>query len=395
MVSLTESVDIYELASCDEKLQAVIDLIDGKNVSLSNTSTNDVRGDLLLAIANCDEGRFNKIAAQVSGRSISSTADWCHDDFLIFLLLLGNQKFGRKFDFIGKVLEVRRINTNPIPQKINEVFSALYREDFAISGELAFVKVPFISLIRPLNMNSIEAKYVFKSLRQQNIFGQLSPFFRVLAIKAYDHVLFDRTNFEFESASQLISLVNQESKNLSLKRLFQLVLNLPIKFIAPFCIAILSLTVVIYAGIRFGLEQYDGFRRSAAPDVIIENAEFQIEDIPLIGKSVFNEISSRQLSKNSLLFFKSNLINSAKSDFVIEVANIQSEIKDVLVFIEYKSYGARPLTIVPLQINQNSFRAFVPEVQPNARLVFIILFDKLSSEKVESIRKNLVLRVEG
>jgi hypothetical protein len=395
MVSLNDSVDVFEVASSDEKLQAVLDLIEGRNVSLSDASTSDVRGSLLLAIANCDDAQFNKIAGQVSARSISASADWCHDDFLVFLLLLGNQKFGRKFDFIGKVLEVRRNNTNAIPQRINEAFSALYREDFAISGEFAFVKVPFISLIGQLNINSSEARYVFKSLREPNLFRQLSPFFKVLAVKAYDYVLLDRTNFEFESSSQLISLVSRESKNLSLKNLFHLVLNLPLKFIVPCLITVLTLTVLIYAGIRFGVEQYDNFRRNSPPHIDIEKAEFQLDDISIVGKSVFEVISNGQHSKNNLLSFKSEPINSARNDFVIEVANIQSEIKDVIVFVQYKSYGARPLIVVPLQINKNSFRAFVPEIKPNAQLVFVILFDKLSSEKIESIRKNLVLRVEG
>lgn len=395
MVSLNDSVDVFEVASSDEKLQAVLDLIEGRNVSLSDASTSDVRGSLLLAIANCDDAQFNKMAGQVSARSISASADWCHDDFLVFLLLLGNQKFGRKFDFISKVLEVRRNNTNAIPQRINEAFSALYREDFAISGEFAFVKVPFISLIGQLNINSSEARYVFKSLREPNLFRQLSPFFKVLAVKAYDYVLLDRTNFEFESSSQLISLVSRESKNLSLKNLFHLVLNLPLKFIVPCLITVLTLTVLIYAVIRFGVEQYDNFRRNSPPHIDIEKTEFQLDDISIVGKSVFEVISNGQYSKNNLLSFKSEPINSARNDFVIEVANIQSEIKDVIVFVQYKSYGARPLIVVPLQINKNSFRAFVPEIKPNAQLVFVILFDKLSSERIESIRKKLVLRVEG
>src|SRR5690606_17755786 len=104
---------------------------------------------------------------------IAETSDWCQDDYMLFLLLLGNEVFGRPLRFLRDVIEVRRRTSNPVPRKINEVFAALERQEYGIDGELGFLKIPFLRLIGKLRLGPVEAQRALKDMSAPGLFHQM------------------------------------------------------------------------------------------------------------------------------------------------------------------------------------------------------------------------------
>jgi hypothetical protein len=390
MVSLGEKIAINELIDTDANLRAVADLLDGNKIRLSTLAKNDIRTELLKSIADNDKNLFMNIGNKISKRTISADADWCHDDFLIFLLILGNHIFGRQFEFIEKVIEVRRNNPNPFPQKINEIFSALYRQDFAISGELAFLKIPFLHLIGHTYINTFEAKSVFQTLSKPGILNQLSPFFKVLTVKAYDIILFDRTQFKVETTEQLISLVEQGIDNLKLKDLWKITLSLPIKIIASMFAIIGSISISICAGIIWIKSEYSEYIARDSSDIKILNVDQNIANLP--GDVI--RFLPPVTNKNNLVIIRSNITTTDKKSFVVELSYGNASVIEIFSFVQNQLIGARPFTVIPIQKDGVRYRAFVPDIKSESQLVFVVLLDKTPSKDVGLVFDNFILKAE-
>ncbi len=392
MVSLEEKIDINTLAESDENLRSVVDLLEGKKVRLSDPSSSDVRKELLLAISDNNKAAFLKIGNRIANRLASTEADWCHDDFLIFLLILGNQKYGRPLDYIEGIIELRRNNTNPLPQKINEIFSALYRQDFAISGELGFLKIPFLYLIGSAHIDTSEARNAYKSLSKPGLLYELSPFFKVLTIKAYEFVLFERTKFDIETTSQLVSLVRKEANNLNLKNAWDIILSIPLKLLVPTIIFVIFISVSLYTAIIWITNSYNQYIASIHNDIEISSVDQNITALPLSTEKIAGKILDDP--NNSVIIVKSNIIKSDKKNFVVEISHNNKVFKDVFSFVQYKNKGIRPFTVVPIQKDGVKYRAFVPDVYSGAQLVFIVSLKKIPEKNKEQVVNGFILRVE-
>ena len=120
MVSLEQRQALATTVEADPNLRRIRDLLDGKSIPKDGLPGQGIHESLLIAIGNDDSGRFRQLADEIGRRKIASDIDWCQDDFLIFLLLLGNQKFGETISYLEEVFDVRRQTPNRVPQKIND-----------------------------------------------------------------------------------------------------------------------------------------------------------------------------------------------------------------------------------------------------------------------------------
>ena len=392
MVSLNQKIDVNVIAKDDKCLSAVVELLNGKNIGLSENDALDVRSKLLLAVSHGKESDFLKIGKSISNRTISADADWCHDDFLLFLLILGNQKFGRPFDFIERVVEARRNNTNPLAQKINEVFSALYRQDFAISGELGFLKIPFLQLVGSTHLDASEAKVAFDALSDSDVIEQFSPFFKVMAVKAYDFILFSRSNFEIETATQLVSLVRREADNLSLKNLWDIILCLPLKLIASIIIILLFFSVSLYSGVIWIKSAYKEYSYNSIGNISILSVGRQFDDLPSGVRTVASEIMGRY--KDDIFVIKSDKFTGDKKGFVAELSHTDAAISEIFAFVQESDKGIRPFTVLPFQKDGVRARFFLPESISGSQLVVITTLKRFAENEDAIDSDNFILRVD-
>lgn len=132
-------------------------LLDGDQSALIGSTGGGLHEQLLTSISRSDAVRFKELGEEIGQRRITTESDWCHDDYLLFLLLLGKEKFSYPLRFLTQVMEVRRKNANPVPRKVDEVFAALDRQEFGIDGEFGFLKIPFLYLVGRLRVGPAEA----------------------------------------------------------------------------------------------------------------------------------------------------------------------------------------------------------------------------------------------
>jgi len=204
MVSLEQRQALAAMSESDQNLKRFQMLLAGEQQPGGNLGAGEIRECLLTAISSNDAAQFKENAAKIGQRKISADSDWCNDDYLLFLLLLGNDKFGRPLNFLSRVIEVRGNNPNPIPRKINEIFGALDRQEFGMDGELCFLKIPFLRLLGKLRLTGPAARKALQEMSEPKLFEQLSPFMKLLALKAYDLVLTERQPIATETTTQLI-----------------------------------------------------------------------------------------------------------------------------------------------------------------------------------------------
>ncbi len=201
MVSLEQRQALAVLSEADPQLKRFQLLLAGENPAGADSGAGEVREELLVAISSNDSVRFKNAAVKIGQRKISADSDWCQDDYLLFLLLLGNELFGRPLTFLTCVIEARRNNPNPIPRKINEVFAALGRQEFGIDGEFCFLKIPFLRLAGKLRLGPSEARKAIHAMSEPELFDQMSPFLKLLTQKAYDFILTERQPLATETTT--------------------------------------------------------------------------------------------------------------------------------------------------------------------------------------------------
>ena len=110
MVSLEQRQVLAGQAGADPHLAAFHAFLAGQAQAALPHGRGGLREELLSAIASQDRNRFMNAATEIGQRRISPESDWCQDDYLLFLLLLGNEKFGRPLSFLSSIIEARRQN---------------------------------------------------------------------------------------------------------------------------------------------------------------------------------------------------------------------------------------------------------------------------------------------
>src|SRR6266700_330449 len=223
MVSLRQRQELAALSKADRQLKQLELLLNGESLPAIESKAQGIREELLSAISANRPAQFRESAAKIGQRKISPESDWCRDDYLLFLLLLGNQKFGRPLTFLPAVIEARRQNTNPVPQKINEVFAALERGESGIDGEFGFLKIPLLHLIGTLRLGPTDARKAIQAMSVPGLLDQMSPFLKLLTQKAYDLVLMERQPLATETTAQLIEGIEAHAKDFSLRHWWRVI----------------------------------------------------------------------------------------------------------------------------------------------------------------------------
>lgn len=398
MVSLRQRQELAALSQADEHLKKLELLLNGEPIPAVDSEARGIREELLSAISANDSAQFKESAAKVGRRKISPESDWCLDDYLLFLLLLGNEKFGRPLTFLPGVIGVRRQNPNPVPQKINEVFAALERGEFGIDGEFGFLKIPFLHLVGKLRLGPAEARKALQTLSASGLLDQMSPFLRLLTQNAYDLVLNERQPLATETVAQVIEGIEAHAKDFSLGHWWRVITALPGRLIIAVVMAIVGLGLIpVLFGLGKGLverHKTDVLRTRPAA-ITISTIRDPAPDLPpeilLLTKAMVPP-DSKTGTRSLLVELETAPFGVATPSFVIETSHPERPIKNAIAFTESVSEGVRPFTIVPLQHDGGRVRAILPEQPAVQKFCVILEFDADAPETVQSVGKRVVMR---
>lgn len=246
MVSLGDRQDLAALVDSDPRLRQVHALIAG--VDHGPVVGNGVSERLLTALIAQDKRAFREVGDEICRRKIAAESDWCQDDFLLFLLLLGQQRWAVPLPFLDRMFEVRAKTTNPVPRKTNEVFASIARGEFGIDGDFGFLKVPFRRLLggAVAKVGPDEAHKVLQALARPGLFDQLTPFLKLLALEAHDQVLTERLPVPTETTAQLIEGIEKHAKDLSLRQWTSIVAVLPGRVLIAVALAVCAAVPILF-----------------------------------------------------------------------------------------------------------------------------------------------------
>lgn len=394
MVSLEQRQSLATIVAEDGQLNKLGLLLQGLPVNGADTKGSDVREELLFAICSKDADRFMSAAGEVAKRSVSSESDWCQDDYLLFLLLLGNDIFSRPLTFLRDVIGARHRNANPVPRKINEVFSALERGEFRIEGEYCFLKIPFLQVTGKLHLEAADAQRALTEMSQAGLFDQMSPLIKILTQNAYDLVLTERQPLPTETALQLIEGFETHAKELSLGQWWRVITALPGR---TFIAAIVIIIAIVPFLFGFGVE----FERSIKPEPRTRPSTLPITTVGEVGPELPSEALAlaNSLPRTTLSPDRHRLLISISTEpfarptppFVVEASHPEKPIKAAFAFVQTAG-GARTFTVVPIEHDGGRVRAVLPEEPSGARLWFVLEFEAASNEDAVSIGRGVGLR---
>ena len=399
MVSLTQRQELAMTVAADPQLQRLHLLLDGAAPPTDVASCElGIREQMLGAIAASDAENFRRIANEIGQRKIGPDSDWCQDDYLIFLLLLGQQKFGIPLGFMQTVIEVRMTNVNPVPRRINNVFGALSRQEFGIDGEFGFLKIPFLHLVGRLHIGPSEAKKVLSALSAPGLIESMPPFLRLLTQKSYDLVLTERQPSVIESTAQLVDKFATHAKEFSLSDWVKVVFALPGRLIWGLLVFIFGLGLFpVLLGIGKGIieSRTNIVERLLPTEILIASVhlpgpEFPPEGVTL-AKSLQQPVADTE-HKSVVVIVETIAFPSATLSFVVEASHLDHPIRAAVAFAKAESKVNRSFTIVPVARDGGRFRAIIPEQQVGSSLCFVLEFEVASAETAESIGRRIVLR---
>jgi hypothetical protein len=262
MVSLEDRDSILTRAEADDELRQFHSFLFEKPVA-DVGQPQVIHAVLMRSIASSDKQEFRCRLAEIERRRITAESEWCQNDCLVFLVLLGCRKFSIDMGFAGEILAAREQNRNPETRKINEVFQSLRRGEDAMEGEYCFLKIPFLHLLGKLELDVDSSKYAYEMLTRPRLLYDLPPFDQLLALRAYDLILFARKPTEAENFDQLIKAVENTAERLTIRQLFRLISAARVRSLL--IVASLLLTVATILG-GFGYRAAEFFfQRESAP----------------------------------------------------------------------------------------------------------------------------------
>jgi len=385
------------MANADRQLRRLQFLLNGERLPPSEANADGLHDQLLTAIDANDAGRFKEVANELGQRKIKPESDWCHDDYLLFLLLLGKERFHCPLPFLAQVMDARRKNVNSLPRKMDEVFGAIERGEFGIDGEFGFLKIPFLHLTGKLQLGPADAKKAIQELSAPGLLEQMPPFLKMLTVRAHDLVLLERQPVAAETVAQLIQGLEKHAQEFSLRNWWRVLSALPGKFLWTAVAAIIGLGVIpVLFGIGKGILDRGGAKEARLRPEMIEivgvreaGLEFPTEVVPIV-RSLSQPVGTKM--RSLVLSVESAPLVTPTPAFVVEVSHPDKSIRAAFAFVQEIRGGITTFTIVPVQKDGGHFRALLPPLESGGALKFVVEMEIDEDQNVGNIGRRLVLR---
>lgn len=396
MVPLSHRDTITRGAKADLEMRGVYAFIFSEAFDF-NSDKGFPHAALLRAVALKNVEAFQEQVADFQRRKISETSTWYDNDCLLFLLLLGCEYFEQERSFLESILAARDRNTNPIPRRVNEIYRALCRGEYGMDGQLAFIKIPFLSLSGKLKLTPAAAEKAYIELTQPDLLSQLSPFLQILALRAYDLVLFQRKPQLFEQYDELIVAIEQMKDKASVRDAFRLLAAMPYKWV----IALLSI-VLLALSFFFGLGQSAWACTHDAPTMRAYPKSLYVASASLAVNSRSNIIQALNLRIQSefdvekqatVIVLESNQFGERTPKFSVELSTNAGTIRKVYALLVQPNDGDWLETVLPVQMNAFGTRALLPPTDPESKIVFVAAIQLTQAADLDQIRALTSLRL--
>lgn len=397
MVSLEERNAITVRAQQDDELRMFYAFLFEERIP-ENAEPGFVHVGLLRSIAKSDEQEFRRHIEELERRRITPESEWCQNDCLVFLLLLGCQKFSIHAKRVDEILAVRERNTNPGPQKVNDTFQALNRLEYGMDGEYCFLKIPFLHLLGRLDLSAEEACRAHAALCKPGLLHSLAPFDQLLALRAYDLILFERKPTKLESFDQLIEVIERDFEKVSLRQLFRLISATSVRsWLIVGSIALTVLGVLSGAGYKAG-ELW--FQREASTErpqslQITDATDATMASAPVLGdlaKTLLASHSATPGNKLSAALLQSSDFQKPTPDFSIELSHSKRSVIAAHAFLRMPTPSGEQLTILPVQNHNSAVRTLVPKTPKGARVIFMAVVEVPVATDASQMSAGFILR---
>jgi hypothetical protein len=396
MVPLTERDAFITEAQKDHELRPILAFIFGERVT-DGTLGATTRSKVFDAIRGNESKKFGEVVGDLNARKFSADSDWIGDDCMVFLLLLGVKRFGIGEQFSEKLLNARRKTADPQTQGVNQAFEAIRRGEFAMEGDFAFIKCVYRTLAENWSPSDSDSVKLYKQLKSLPV-GELDPFLRLLALRAFDLVMESRSvSLDAGNWAQVVQKLQEEGGKLSFGQLVGLLKHVRIGVLV---------SIALVFGTVFGAGHVWSWwgTKSAAPKRITPSGKLSVRTEPADSINVWTAPLVKYLDSTSAiptnlvpvtLIADSDPFKQPTEPFLAKGCFLLASNVNVLCFLMRPASGLTSSIPVEVQTSNNCFSAFIPRAEPGDQIRFFVhsaLHKRPSLDSLETALKIVAAR---
>ncbi len=186
MVPLEDRLSWMQRVKASPKLSVFQNLIYKQPIILPIYDISDIEAiyyGICSSINNTNKVQFEEHYSKISRRvlNVESPAPFIHDDFLIFVLIIGIVKFNFEKGWIKNVIQVRR--SNPV----TNTFDSLLNENYVNKSNLHEISLTFLFLIEAPSLKNELINDAYKSVSLNiDLLDDQNGFHVLTALRSYD-----------------------------------------------------------------------------------------------------------------------------------------------------------------------------------------------------------------
>lgn len=228
MVSLTAYEREWSGLRDNPELEAIAGFIFRQNnVSIQVDGSSSSK--IVRAIVSDARQDFESVVAELDHRNVTVESTWISNDVLIFFLLIGLAKYKIEMANLPAVFNARDKCVVGFEGNATKVFRELHQGNLGLHSNASFIKLVFCDLVDPKRLQTLNINSSIESLTGSPILASLSPFFRVLALRAYSIALSLRTDTsEDRLTDALTGIKSLHNKTLTDREIPRLISLFPI-----------------------------------------------------------------------------------------------------------------------------------------------------------------------
>lgn len=184
-------------------VNAFVEFIEGKVISSGKfTQLDEFLYKLIVAFSTSDKTTFEQQYNELSRREPSPSAPYAYNDFLIYVLICGTEKFDLSKDWIGKVLEVRRCSDDEC-KLITLTFKNLLSKNYLSTNNHLPTVITFQNILEiPLLENDL-LNSTYSDIAQSPFPKFNSDFLNLVILRAFDVIILRKDILGRGEVSQL------------------------------------------------------------------------------------------------------------------------------------------------------------------------------------------------
>lgn len=354
---------------------------------------------ILRCLAKPDEQAFRCELSDLEGRRITPESDWCLNDCLVFFLLLGCKKFAVEAKRLGEILAIRDRNLNPEPQKVNDIFKAIERDEYGMVGEYCFLKIPFLCLLGQLDLKNEEARRAYEELGTPGVFQRLTPFLQLLALRAHDLILFERKPTSFENFDQIVEVIERDHKSLNLRQVGRLIAATSLKgWMVIGAIAFPLIVAIFGFGYRLGQNWIEMDRPRERPNAL---GIVSCVDVGTTQNASLTEVAGAMQAQHKVVDAKDKFVvfviqctsfERMTPAFTVELSHASHPIVAVDAFLHNSGDSQEEIMFIATQRRDGIFRALVPKAGQGGELIFLALVEVPTNNDKAVLQSGFLVR---